>query len=143
MKREIKLLLLGVILLLCLILVLIFSNHNSNPYKANQERLAESLGMKINEYPYADIFPENYFQSVLIKNSSIDEVHNLVVGYKKVYRCGGNIEIYYYFSDVDGEALRFKISYSNDLQYEVLQGEDEDSRYLDPIGCVEGRINNK
>lgn len=114
MKKRIYFYLFISIFLLGSVVVLNIYNYNSAPFKEEQVRIAERLGVEINDHPYPDVFPEWYFQSVLTKTSTVEEVHNLVVGYKKVFTCGKNIETYYYFSDSDKKALRFKISYSND-----------------------------
>lgn len=142
-KKIMKFLILGAFLLGILVIVLFMINSKADPYKAAQLELARNLGVEVSNYPNPKIFPVGYFRSVLNQNSTLEDVHKVVSGYKKVYRCGGLAEIYYYYSEDDGEALRFQIIYNNNLKFKTLQGEDEDSRYLNPNGCVEGRITEK
>jgi hypothetical protein len=92
-------------------------------YKQMQNDLAEKLGVRIEDYP--EFFPGNYFFSVLKRGMDISEVHKIVIGYDKVFRCDDFIEIYYYFSSDYEKADIFSILYDDLGKYDDMRAEEE------------------
>jgi hypothetical protein len=111
-----------------------------------QEDLANKLGVKIKDYPSETVFPVGYFYTILRPGMSVDEVHIVVQGYEKAFRCRSPVEvyyyseIYYYFHSEDLKAVRFQIFYDKQERFEKLQGEDDDSRTISTEGCEIGQI---
>jgi hypothetical protein len=130
----------GIVLLLAISL----SITGCNPYKKEQKDLANELGVSINDYPYRSSFPSGYFYSVLEPGMTLDEVHSIIMGYKKVLNCDyRRREVYYYFSTEDTKALRFEIVYDDNLKYWKFRGEDDDSRTIWTKSCEPGLIENQ
>jgi hypothetical protein len=128
------------IILICLSLIslcLIFGNLQG---RIQQERLAETLGIKIDDYPYPNSFPSGYYYSVLKPGMTINEVHQRIKGYKKVINCNGVSEIYFFYDVSDEKALRFRIRYDQQKNYKEFEGEEKDSRTIQTLGCVEGQL---
>ena len=98
------------------------------------------FNVDMDNFPPEKYFPIGYFFTTLKRGISIEEVHAIVRGYEKVYHCGDGIEIYYYFSNSDVEALRFMILYDQNYQYIDLNGEDDDSITISLDGCQLGLI---
>lgn len=103
-------------------------------------QLAAQLGIDpqtLDRYPY---FPLDYFLEVLKPGMSRQEVHQMVRGYKKVFRCGQYAEVYYYYSQDDRRALRMEIIYDEQERYREIRGEDPDSRTISTTGCIPGQF---
>jgi hypothetical protein len=66
-------------------------------------------------------------------------VHEIVVEYEQVFRCGDRGELYYYYSKDEANAVRFKIIYDFDGKFHKLMGEDDSSKLYDE-GCVPGLL---
>jgi hypothetical protein len=121
---------------------------NKNPYRNQQENLANDFGVRINDYPYEMNFPLGYFYAVLKPGMSIDEIHKLTRGYEKVDRCRTSItgpfykEVYYYYSSDDLQALRFQMFYDNKEVFTNFQSEDNNSRTISTKDCELGLIGN-
>jgi hypothetical protein len=137
----------GVFVLLILAICLLFGpSEERNPYQAQQDRLAAEFGIRVTDYPYVRSFPAGYFYTLLKPGMSVDEVHKVLRGYEKVFRCGSPVdpyysrEVYYYFSSDDSKALRFQIFYDKQEKYENIQGEDSNSRSIPVDNCEEGLI---
>lgn len=115
-----------------------------NTRRQQQEVLARQLGVKIEDYSDVYVFPEAYFYAVLKPGMTLDQAHAIVRGYEKVYNCFGTDEIYYYFNTNDDNALRFVITYNDQLQYEDMRGEDLNERTIG-IGpkCADGLLKQK
>ena len=92
--------------------------------KPQQEKLAKSLGVNIQDYPYSHDFPSGYFFSALKPGMTIREVHAIVKGYKEVYRCFGYTELYYYFSGDVRKAVVFLLTYNKSGKFIDLTGND-------------------
>jgi hypothetical protein len=107
-----------------------------------QQRLAEELGVDTQKYPITYGFPATYYHSILTEDMTIKEVHNLIRGYTKVFRCGDHQETYYYFSDGDRTALRFEVWY-DEGKFNGIVGEDSDSRTIRIEDCEPGRLPEK
>jgi hypothetical protein len=122
------------------LLVLCSLTISSCRYRRGQLELAEQLNVTIGDYPYTDIFPAGYFDTILIPGMPIEEVHEKVLGYEKVIHCGTYKEVYYYFGTEDDKALRFEVLYDDDFGYEKLETEDDDSRTIYTKGCVKGLL---
>ena len=123
----------------------IFSQ-NRNPYISKQNSLANKLDVKITDYPYQSSFPAGYFNEVLKPGMTIGEVHRIINGYEKAYRCRSLLEtyyyreVYYYYSTEDTKALRFQIFYDKQEKYTRLEGEDADSRTILTNDCELGIV---
>jgi hypothetical protein len=113
------------------------------PYILEQKKLAQSLGVEINDYPASYAFPVGYFHEILQPNMTLNEVHTIVRGYISVYNCGYK-EVYYYFSKNDNRAIRFEVIYkpADDGEYLFLklQTEDDNSRSIHVEKCKSGLI---
>ncbi len=109
-------------------------------YELMQSDLAEKLGVKIADYPPEEYFPESFFYSALKSGMDISEVHKIVIGYEKVFRCGKDGEIYYYFSSDGENALGFSIQYNNLGKFVELLGIDESSQPIPLDGCEPGLL---
>lgn len=113
------------------------------PYHAAQMQLAHDLGVRITDFPYPEDFPEGYFSTVLQEGMSADQVHAIIRGYAKVFRCSSAFkEVYYYFSGSDAKALRFTIYYDMHYKYLELGTEDKNSRTISVNQCVPGLLGN-
>jgi len=107
-----------------------------------QDELAKVLGIKLDGNNRRG-FPVTYFLDHLEPGMTVEEVHEIVIGYDSVYRCPRSFknELYYYFGDKEGIATRFMIFYDTDGRYEDLLGEDPNSlEFGDSGGCLEGPI---
>lgn len=111
-----------------------------NTRHKQQEKLANSLGVQIEDYPYPSSFPNGYFYIKLQSGMTINEIHAIVQGYENVYHCGDYSEIYYYYSQEDNKALRFELLYDEQGRFKQLRGEDDDSRTIRTEGCMPGLI---
>lgn len=145
--KKITIIFLSFILVVLVICIAIYYSETFvNPYEAQQVALARTLGVEINDYPYPGAFPEGYFYSKLRPGMEIKQVHNVVKGFDKVFRCRVPAEsyyykeVYFYFGDDNTDALRFMIFYDPRGDFERLQSEDTDSRSIRIDGCEEGRI---
>src|SRR5262249_46383763 len=113
-------------------------------YWIQQRMLAKELGVNIDDYPYPHAFPNGYFYSVLKPGMTIEQVHDIVKGYKKVFNCG-DYEVYYYFSSSDSHALKFESNYDlsadkQDYVFLSLEVEDSNSRTIFVDGCTSGLL---
>lgn len=117
---------------------LIYTFHN--PFQRQQENLAKEFGVRIDDYPFAEAFPEGYFYTILTTEMTINDVHEIVRGYELVYRCKYYSEIYYYYSSDDDKALRFEILYDDQGFIREFRGEDDDSRTIRVDSCEPGLI---
>jgi len=141
MKKMIIVLIVSIIGVLAISLLYISPSVKESNLRRKQEELAIILGVKIEDYPYQVDFPAGYFYSVLKTGMTYDQVHAIVRGYESVYRCYGINEIYYYFSNDDDTALRFRLVYDKQERYIELQGEDPNSRTLGlGPGCSGGLL---
>jgi len=116
-----------------------------NPFvlwKSQQITLASQWNVEISDFPSRAYFPVGYFERQLRPGTPIAQVHSLVQGYAKAYKCSGNREVYYYFSFYDNWALRFEIWYDADMRVQAIQGEDEDSRSIQVNGCMYGLLSD-
>lgn len=125
--------------------LIVFLMQIQGPYMNEQKELAIKLGVEISDYPNTKSFPKGYFYSILKADMTVSEVHNIVKGFEKVYRCRSTgetyyREVYYYFSSRDTDALRFQIFYDLNGKLKNFQGEDEDSRTITINDCEEGLI---
>jgi hypothetical protein len=82
-----------------------------NPYQTAQQKLAQQLGVRIEDYPYPIGFPSGYYYAVLKPSMGTAEVHTIIREYAAVYHCKQYSEIYYYYSQDEDRALRFEIFY--------------------------------
>ena len=123
-----------------------FFLQNTNPYQSKQDKLAIEMGVKIADFPYEKSFPASYFNEVLKPGMTIGEVHRIIKGYEKAYRCRSPLEtyyyreVYYYYSTEDTKALRFQIFYDKQEKYTRLEGEDADSRTILTNDCELGIV---
>lgn len=106
--------------------------------RLRQEKLAETLKVKIEDYPFPRKFPLGYFYSTLKPGMTPDEVHQIMKGYEKAYNCS-NTEMYYFYSQDEAAAERLFIFYSLNGLFEKMQSEDNNSPYwLRSSDCFEG-----
>ncbi|HVN53757.1 MAG TPA: hypothetical protein VMT46_05455 [Anaerolineaceae bacterium] len=146
MKKP--LIILGSVFLLIIMAICLFSVllQNQNPYKSKQDSLANELGVKVTDYPYQHSFPAGYFNEILKSGMTVDEVHKIIKGYEKAYRCRSPVEtyyyreVYYYYSLEDTKALRFQVFFDKQEKFTRLEGEDDDSRTILIKDCELGII---
>jgi hypothetical protein len=141
MKNTFKSLL-SIFILLGLLILCVYLFWSANPYWLywpQQRQLAQELGVKINDYPASYAFPVGYFHSVLKVGSTTQDVHRVIQGYEKVFRCDNWYgEVYYYFSPDDSNALRFEVQSDENFRFDELRTEDENSRTISVDGCIPG-----
>jgi hypothetical protein len=125
---------------LLLVIAMIVWINRPSPRVKMQADLAEELGVKINDYPFESAFPIGYFITILQPGMTTDEVHKIVIRYRKVLNCRNISEIYYYFSSDLKDAKRFEIIYDGQGKYIRIEGEEDNSRTLQTFGCEEGVI---
>jgi hypothetical protein len=136
MKKKFLILILLALVIIAASISFVISLQIDNPIRRQQETLAKELSVKIDDYPYRASFPIGYFYIALQPGMNVQEVHSIIRGYKKAYRCkssGVNFyysEIYYYFSLEDLKALRFIIFYNEEGGFKRLESEDDDSRTI-------------
>ena len=123
-----------------ILFVTIYSLSGAIPYGLEQIALADELHVKIEDYPNPSVFPEGYFYDTLKPGMDIEEIHKIVLGYKKVFHCDSYKEIYYYFNSENTKALRFEIYYDKELKFSELRGEDPNSRTIFIEDCVPGML---
>jgi hypothetical protein len=143
MKRAwIPLLILVILCILASVPLFIIPAMKSNVRKGQQEELAKSLGVKIDDYPYPGIFPDGYFYSVLKPGMSYEEVHKIVRGYKSVYLCFGRDEDYFYFSENPDDYWQFELHFDQQGRFIELRSDiDSNSRTLGlDSSCVRGEL---
>jgi hypothetical protein len=116
---------------------------NSSSYEKKREDLADKLGVEIQDYPDESMFPLGYFDVTLESGMTLNEIHEIVQGYEKVLHCRTYSEIYYYFSTEDDKALRFEITYDEQMRLRRYQEEEIDSRTITTNGCDNGQIPEK
>lgn len=124
-----------------LALALLLSNVSAcgPSFQEKQETLAKTLGVDVNTNARSAPFPLGYFIGKL-PGSTLEEAHRLIQGYEAVYHCGGNIEVYYYYSTNDNDALRMQVGYDDDKRVIRADGEDSNSRVISIKGCPLGRL---
>ncbi|MDZ7844618.1 MAG: hypothetical protein U5K99_07450 [Anaerolineales bacterium] len=107
--------------------------------EGRRDELIETLGVNIEEDDRKG-FPVNYFYEQLEPGMTINEVHEIVVGYDAVYRCHEDYkdELYYYFGDEEGKAIRFMIFYDPEGYYYDFISEDPNSLVFGVGECIEG-----
>jgi len=71
---------------------------------------------------------------------TIEEVHKIIRGYKKVLHCEKSSEIYYFLSKSELFSLRMVIVYDNQGRYLKWEGEDTDSRTIQTDECSPGLL---
>jgi hypothetical protein len=140
MKRKIVQTIAVVIGLVIVVFWIVIPRLEDYRYKQMQNDLAEKLGVKIEDYPPEEYFPETYFGSVLKPGMDISEVHKFVIGYENVFRCGKHGELYFYFSSEGEKALGFSIHYDDLVKYDEIRGIDESSRPIPLDGCEPGLL---
>ncbi len=130
----------------CLLFSTIFALFRVNPYWPHifqQRKLAENLGVQMNDYAASYAFPVGYFHEILKPGMTLEEIHKLVKGYASVYSCGYS-EVYYYFSKNDSRAIRFEINYDQPSAgvyvFLSLQTEDDNSHSIHMHACKLGPL---
>jgi hypothetical protein len=104
--------------------------------------LAHELGVNFNALPYPHLFPHSYFREQLQGGMPITTVHTIIKGYKQVYYCPDNREVYDFFSVDVSIRKRFEIRYDSEKHYirDSLQGHDPFSIEVDMKNCQVGRL---
>jgi len=128
-------------LVLGLIFLFVMQTLKKPPYIEKQEQLADILGVKLEDYRQVD-FPRDYFSQTLKPGITISEVHNIVIGYEKVLKCGDWAEVYYFFNSSDEEAFRYKILYVDGFYDSFIVDDFYDSMKISLSGCTEGLLSN-
>lgn len=95
MKRLMIKVILG--LLSCILLTALCLLSGNLQVRIQQEKLARTLDVRIDDYPYPYSFPSGYFYSILKPGMTMEEVHQLIKGYKKILNCHNVSEIYYFY----------------------------------------------
>lgn len=128
------------ILSLCSLPVL-WSKVREISYAQKQRRLADMLGVNLEEYRKVD-FPRDYFAKTLTAGMSITEVHSIIKGYDLSLKCGDWAEVYYYFGTNNKESFRYKILYDGETYDSFLVDDIYDSMKISVVGCVEGLLDD-
>lgn len=90
--------------------------------RPQQEKLALELGVTIQDYPYEVSFPVGYFDSVLKPGMLREEVHDLIKGYVKVFRCFNNsAELYYFYSMDEDQGINFLVFYDKNRSFTEIK----------------------
>jgi hypothetical protein len=88
-----------------------------------RKALADRWGVNVEDYGM--YFLLDYFRDKLHEGMPIDEVHAVMKAYERVFHCGYDAEIYYYYSSDDNLALRIEVLYEPDgLIFLDVIGED-------------------
>jgi hypothetical protein len=143
MKRAwIPLLILVILCILASVPLLLMPAMKSNVQKGQQEELAKSLGVKIDDYPYPGIFPGGYFYSVLKPGMTYREVHKIVRGYLSEYLCFGTDEYYFYFSEKPDDYWLWALVFDEQGHFVRIESDTEpNSRTLGlDSSCVRGEL---
>lgn len=138
MKNKVILTIISFVLL---IVVIMFVWHSVVRQEERKE-LSDVLG--VDSRNYSNSFPIDYFLSKLKDGMSIDQVHQLVIGFTKAYSCGESSELYLYYDESIEKALRFSILYDKEvgLNYLSLMYADQNSGYPNVNDCSEGLLSN-
>ena len=112
MKRTLATILL--VFLSCVFLTFLCLLSGNLQWRLRQEKLAQTLVVRIDDYPSPYSFPQGYYYSILKPGMMRDEVHQLVKGYVKVLNCHNVSEIYYFYDTSDEKATRFEIRYDDE-----------------------------
>jgi len=128
-------------------LAAIYNNPVVNPrWVANQKKLADTLDVRMRDYPPVYSFPGGYFDSVLDSESTIKNVHEVIIGYEHVKYClmeESDImlgyEIYQYFGSEDNNSYRFAIFYDIEGKFIKRIGGDPNSSPVG-YGCESGLL---
>ena len=141
MKKTIRIILIAVCSISLLILCL-FIWHKYQVHLLKEEQIALGKNLGVNAENYSKDFPIDYFHSKLTPYMSINDVHKLIVGYDKVFRCSEINEFYLYFSNDPDKAIHFSIMYQNwnDLRFDHMEFTDQNSGYPDIDDCKEGLL---
>jgi hypothetical protein len=100
----------------------------TSPQEGRQQELAKELGVEVDDFPYPHSFPAGYFFTLLKPGMPVSEVHKIVQGYDRAFRCGTTMEAYYYFSENPEETVSFWVFYDKQGGYRELQSEGESSK---------------
>jgi hypothetical protein len=115
------------------------ANARENRIKNSQEELAMQLGVRIQDFTPITDFPTTYFANTLKSGMTYEKVHAIIRGYKEVFKCGDQIEIYDYFN-IGDDRYRFEVRYK-DSRYIGIVDEDPYIHNLEIYpGCSEGLI---
>jgi len=140
--RIIGVALISFISLICVLYFFLVRQSVEKEKREIEERvnLAQELGVRIDDYPYPKDFPVGYIKTEVKPGMQIAEVHEIVRGYEKVYRCGKYSEVYYFYSDDDWKALRVEIVYDKMKNFKELRLEDSNSRTIQVFDCIPGLL---
>jgi hypothetical protein len=142
MKKIIQIILIGFCLLSLLILCL-FVRQKYQTFLLHKAQLSLGNQLGVDAEKYSKIFPDDYFYAKLNTNMDIADVHKIVLGYKKAYNCGSNLELYLFFNADPDKAIRFGIIYDerNRMKFERVEYTDQNSGYPNIISyCKEGLL---
>jgi hypothetical protein len=110
-------------------------------YRIKEENLAKELGIANEDYLNKYVkFPYGYYKAIIPIGTSIEVVHNKIIGYEKVYYCYRTREVYYFFSENDERAQRFEVIYNELMDVKDIRSEDSNSRSIAVFYCEEGLI---
>ena len=139
-RARIPILILVMICIVVSVPLFIIPAINRNDRKGQQEELAKSLGLKIEDYPSPDMFPAGYFYSVLKSGMTYEEVHKIVRGYESEYLCFGTDEFYFYFNENSDDYLLFEMIFDKQGRFtELVSDTDPNSRTLGlNSSCIRG-----
>jgi hypothetical protein len=111
-------------------------------HKEKQAILAATMNVSLADDPN---LPDDYFPKVLKPGMTLEEAHEILVGYEKVsYDYEPNslayYEIYCYFDADTDRADRIMIMYDRDFSIEKIEQEDPQSKTLTTGGWPEGQL---
>jgi hypothetical protein len=134
---------------LMLIVLVVGKNYlEERSARLQREELARELGLDPQIYGRIPYFPIGHFDETLPRGTPISQVHQIVKGYEAVFVCEDYIEMYYYYSTSDEDALIFTISYEDnkELKQKVRRNiltDDDNSGWLPYGNCTPGLLDIK
>ena len=140
-KKEI----LQAAVLILIVLVVGKSYLEERSARLQREELARELGLDPQIYGRIPYFPIGHFYETLPPGTPISQVHQIVKGYEAVFVCGNYMEMYYYYSTSDEDALIFVLDFrdNKELKQKVLRSistDDENSGWLPYGNCTPGLL---
>lgn len=132
-----------------LILIVLVGSKNyleERSARLQREELARELGLDPQIYGRILSFPIDYFYEVLPPGTPISQVHQFVKGYKSNFVCKDYIEMYYYYSTSDKDAMIFIIYYQENAKLSSKEidfmevSTDANSRWLPNGNCTSGLL---
>ena len=134
-----------VVVVLILIVLVVGKNYlEKRSARLQREELARELGLDPQIHAHDQGFFIDYFYETLSPGMPISQVHQIVKGYKSSFACKDDIEMYYYYSTSDKDAMIFIINYQENARLKSKEIDylevslDPNSRWLPNGSCRPG-----